>query len=76
MVKAKDFSARCPFVCSGTKAASAGCAMGATDADARIARLLHAHSRDEVRRHLRELASKERAKQAIYPYFRQTPRPE
>ena len=32
-LKAQDEKARCPFVCSGTPAASAGCGDGATDAE-------------------------------------------
>jgi hypothetical protein len=32
-LKAQDEHARCPFVCSGTPAASAGCTDGATDSE-------------------------------------------
>ncbi len=76
MVKADNLDARCPFTCSGTPAAAAGCGAGESDADWKIADLLNKYSRSEVQQYLRSLASTEEAKKKIYPYFQETPQPE
>jgi len=76
MVKADNLDARCPFTCSGTPAAAAGCGDGESDADNKIEDLLAKYSRSEVKKYLRALASTEEAKKKIYPYFEGTPQPE
>ncbi len=76
MVKANNLDARCPFTCSGTPAAVAGCSDGESDAENKIADLLNKFSRSDVTQYLRSLASTEEAKKKIYPYFQETPQPE
>ena len=76
MVRAENLDARCPFLCSGTGAAAAGCTNGAIDAERQIQGLLKKHSRSEVQRYLRTLASTQEAKEKIHPYFQETPKPE
>lgn len=76
MVKADNLDARCPFTCSGTPAAAAGCGDGESDAANKIADLLTKYSRSEVKQYLRSLAATEQAKKKIYPYFQETPQPE
>jgi hypothetical protein len=75
-VRAETLDTRCPFLCSGTAAATAGCADGAIDAERQIEGLLSKNSRSEVQRYLRALASTQEAKEKIYPYFQETPRAE
>ena len=57
MVKADNLKARCPFVCNGTEAATAGCANGGTDAEAQIATLVHSFPAEKVQAYLRIVAS-------------------
>ena len=76
MVKANNLDARCPFTCSGTPAAVAGCVDGESDADRQIAASLNKYSRPEVQKYLHSMASTEEAKNKIYPYFQATPQPE
>jgi hypothetical protein len=76
MVKANNLDERCPFTCSGTPAAVAGCVDGESNADRQITGLMNKYSRSEVQQYLRSLASTEEAKKKIYPYFQETPQPE
>jgi hypothetical protein len=76
MVKADNLEARCPFTCSGTPAAVAGCVAGESNADKQITDLMNKYSRSEVQQYLRSLASTEEAKKMIYPYFQEAPQPE
>jgi hypothetical protein len=69
MVKANDLDARCPFGCSGTPAATYGCAEGEADADRQVTRLLSEYSSEGVRGYLRTLAMSTQGKEKIKSYF-------
>ncbi len=69
MVRAKDLDARCPFICSGTPAATYGCRDGEMDANRQIDQLLKRYSSREVGGYLRSLARRPEAKEKIAPYF-------
>jgi hypothetical protein len=68
-VRAADLRGRCPFIASGTPAASAGARDGASNADSQIERLLKTHVSAEVQRYLRSIASASKAKEKMRPYF-------
>lgn len=70
-VRAEDLQGRCPFVASGTQAASAGASDGALNANFQIDHLLKRHSAGKVQEYLRSLTSTPRAKEEMRPYFRQ-----
>src|SRR5664280_2361412 len=55
-LKAGDLDARCPLVCNGTPAASAGCADGSTTADDGIRRHLEQYGRSRTESDLRSLS--------------------
>ncbi len=74
-VRATDLEGRCPFVGSGTPAASAGALDGQADANMQIDKLLKRHSRSAVQNYLRSVASTPTAKQKMRPYF-EKPTPE
>src|SRR6266566_1857925 len=57
MVKANDLNARCPFICSGTSGAAAGCGAGGSNAEEQISNLLEKFPASQVQNHLRSLAS-------------------
>ena len=78
MVKAKDLHARCPFICSGTPAATSGCLDGSRDADEQIASLLKRFSRSRVQAHLTQFASTPDAQRGLhgYGYFQHGPEAE
>jgi len=57
MVKAQNLQAGCPFVCSGTPAATAGCTDGALNAECQIERLLKRYPATMVQDYLRSFAS-------------------
>jgi hypothetical protein len=68
-VRAADPQGRCPFVASGTAAASAGAADGAIDAENQIRRLRQKYSASVVQEYLSSIASRSEAKQKMQPYF-------
>ena len=68
-LKADDIDARCPFFCSGTPAAVAGCADGASAADAAIAALVRKRPVASVQRELRARVATKEARQAMQLYF-------
>jgi hypothetical protein len=76
MVRGRDLNARCPFVCSGTAAATSGCADGANNADGQIGALLKQFSAKKVQAHLKQLGSAPRARQRLngHGYFRDGPK--
>ena len=76
MVKAEDFGNRCPFICSGTPAATYGCAEGAEDAERQIRQLLADHDVTRVRKYLQSIAAGPEGKKKIRPYFPSGPRTE
>ena len=74
MVRANDLSARCPFICSGTPAATSGCADGAGNADEQIDALLKQFSAAKVQAYLRRLGANPRTQERLGGYFRDGPR--
>jgi hypothetical protein len=78
MVKGEDLNARCPFVCSGTPAATSGCAEGANNAGEQIGALLKQFSAQRVQAYLKQLGSKPDARQRLsgYGYFQDGPKAE
>jgi len=68
-IRADNFSARCPEICSGTPAATAGCAAGGTDADSAIDKASNRYGEQEVIRYLRSLARRSDARLKLEPYF-------
>jgi hypothetical protein len=59
----------CPFLASGTPAASAGASDGAENAENQIERLRRKHSPMMVQEYLVSIASQGEAKQKMHPYF-------
>jgi hypothetical protein len=76
MVKAVDLRGRCPFMCSGTPAATYGCSKGAKDAEREIKQLLADHDATRVRKYLRFVAASPEGKEKMAPYFPSGPRTE
>jgi hypothetical protein len=76
VVRAQNLGGRCPFVCSGTPGASAGCSDGAADADRQVERLLKHHPKDQVVWYLRDLARDAEAQRRIRTCFPNGPREE
>ena len=68
-VRAADLQGRCPFVTSGTPAASAGAMDGATSAENQIRRLRRKYSASVVQKYLSTIASQPEAKQKMRHYF-------
>ena len=68
-VRAADLHKRCPFIASGTPAASRGASDGASNADSQIERLLKTHVATAVQPCLRSIASTPTAKEKMRPYF-------
>lgn len=68
-VRAADLHGRCPFMASGTPAASSGARDGATDADSQVDRLLKTQLRAEVQKYLRSMASTSAVRAKMRPYF-------
>jgi len=68
-VRAANLQGRCAFTASGTPAAVAGAADGATNADAQINAVLQKYSVRAVRRYLRSIASQPAAKKKMRRYF-------
>ena len=69
MVKAVDYNDTCPFSCSGTPAATYGCAEGAADAKKQIRHLLRTNTPLKVTNHLESIASSPEGKSKISAYF-------
>jgi hypothetical protein len=68
-VRAADLQERCPFVASGTPAASAGAMDGATNAETQIRRLRRTYAASVIQKYLSTIASQPEAKQKMRPYF-------
>jgi hypothetical protein len=68
-VRAADLRGRCPFVASGTPAASAGAMDGATNAENQIRRLRQKYPASVVQKYLNTIASRPEAKQKMRHYF-------
>lgn len=68
-VRAANLDAGCPFVASGTPAASAGAADGAMNAGFQIDEVLKKHTAIEVRKYLRSIAATAEAKEKMRHYF-------
>jgi hypothetical protein len=75
-IRARRLDARCPFTCSGTPAATAGCSSGASDATRDIDSLLGRFASDRVREHLASLAAQPVAREKLATYFGNRPRAE
>jgi hypothetical protein len=67
-VRSQHPDARCPFVCSGTPSAAAGCRDGATAADRGIDELVRSKW-SGAQEYLRSLAAGSEARDKIKPYF-------
>jgi hypothetical protein len=74
-VRAANMGGRCPFMASGTPAASAGASDGGNDAGSQIDGLLKKHSASAVQKYLGSISSIPSAKQKMHPYFNE-PTPE
>lgn len=75
-VRATHLDGRCPFMASGTPAASAGASDGAMNADTQIDELLKKYSARRVGEYLLSIASRSEAKEKMRPYFgKPTPEP-
>ena len=68
-VRAADLRGRCPFLASGTPAASAGAMDGATNAGNQIRRLRRKYPISVIRKYLGTIASQSEAKQKMRHYF-------
>ena len=75
-LRANDFDARCPFMCSGTPAASTGCRDGGDTARKGIDGLIETYGGRRAQEYLRSLAQTDEAKRKLEPYFRGVPTPE
>jgi hypothetical protein len=72
-VRAKRLEARCPMICSGNEAATAGCTAGAVAGDASVERLIQAVGRERARTQLRTLAAEAVTRGRLDPYFAKGP---
>lgn len=68
-VRAADLRGRCPFLASGTPAASAGAMDGAANAEDQIRRLQRKYAASAVQQYLNTIASQPEAKDKMRPYF-------
>src|SRR5271169_3260753 len=68
-VRAADSRGRCPFVASGTPAASASAGDGAANAENQMHHLREKYSASAVQEYLNSIASQPEAKQKMQPYF-------
>jgi len=75
-IKARDVAARCPSVCSGTPAASAGCSDGATDSDKMIDDLVRRVGGEDAIRALASRVSMADAQECVRRYFPAGPQPD
>ena len=69
IVKSGDLSAHCPTSCSGTPAATLGCADGANEADQAVSALRKRHGDVRTKEYLKTLTEKSNALEKIKPYF-------
>jgi hypothetical protein len=76
MVKAASLEGRCPFTCSGTPAATYGCADGAINAENQIGELLKHHYKIKVQYYLQSIASDPEGTAKIKLYFPNGPQAE
>jgi hypothetical protein len=74
-VRAGDLRGRCPFLASGTAAASAGAGDGAMNAEKRIDQLIEKYGELQVHQYLRSIAFQSEARAKMRPYF-DKPKPE
>jgi hypothetical protein len=75
-VRAESIDARCPFMCSGTPGASAGCSDGGMAAANAIDELTERFDTETVQIYLQGLTESRGAKVMIQPYFGGKPRVE
>ena len=68
-VRAADLQGHCPFLASGTPAASAGAMDGAANAEDQIRRLQRKYAASAVQQYLNAIASQPEAKQKMRHYF-------
>jgi hypothetical protein len=68
-VKGDDLGNRCPFMCSGTPAATEGCTDGAMEAEAEISRLTREFPAARVRAYLSETAAAANVRSRMGGYF-------
>jgi|GEM_PF-6301427 len=66
--KANDIKAPCPFMCSGTPAATAGCRDGAIDSEKRIEKLVKQFGPEQVKAYLFSLLGSGEHSAATSPY--------
>jgi hypothetical protein len=76
MIKSIDLKARCPFICSGTPAATSGCAAGGGNASNQVDDLLNRYSSDQVKSYLQSIAATREAREKISDYFSDGPQAE
>ena len=76
IVRSRDLDARCPFMCSGTNAAAAGCRQDSADADDGISALVKRYGRSRTRDYLNSLVLKSNGFEKIKSYFTNGPRVE
>ena len=68
-LRAADPQGRCPFVASGTPAASAGAMDGAMNAEDQIRQLRRKYPASVIQKYLSTIASQPEAKEKMHPYF-------
>ena len=68
-LKADDEDDRCPFVCSGTAAAAAGCAEGAMDSESMVRDLIRRVGAAKAKDRLHSRVAMPDARQSIRRYF-------
>ena len=76
ILKSVDLEARCPFTCSGTPAATAGCRAGAEDAENQIAELEKKYGRQRTQEFLAFRIGEDAGYSKIERYFPYGPMPE
>jgi hypothetical protein len=76
ILKSVDLNARCPFTCSGTPAATAGCRAGAVDAENQIAEIEKKYGRPRTQEFLAFRIGEDEGYSKIQRYFPYGPLPE
>ena len=76
ILKSVDLNARCPFTCSGTPAATAGCRAGAVDAENQIAELEKEYGGARTREFLAFRIGEDDGYSKLQAYFQYGPTPE
>ena len=69
ILKSQDLDVRCPDSCSGTPAATFGCADGGTDASNAIGALVREHGKDRAKRLLERRVQEKAGYSKIEYYF-------